>query len=188
MLRLNVQQTLIGEKVPSVLARLCLFISSYFPLACIVVLLFWSTQRILCGVVIALATIALTGMILFMHYAGSLAPSSVQVHRVQRIDAEATSYIVTYVIPFLALPSDSWQHGLALIVLYAVLGVLYVTADLIHINPMLNLMGYHLYEVGLTDGGEYALITRKRIRRGERLRVCPIGDGILLSRGSEVQA
>jgi hypothetical protein len=121
-------------------------------------------------------------MLLFLHFARSLAPSDVQVERVQRIDAEATSYIVTYVIPFLALPSDSWQHGVALMILYAVLGVLYVTANLIHINPMLNLFGYHLYEVTLSDGGEYALITRQRVRRGENLRVCPVGEGLLLNR------
>ena len=49
------------------------------------------------------------------------------VEHVERIDAEATSYIVTYVIPFLALPSDTWEHGVALVILYLVLCILYVS-------------------------------------------------------------
>lgn len=170
--------------MPSVIARLCIFVSSYFPLACIVAFLFWRSQRLLSLVVLITAALGLAGMLLYLRYAAALAPSLVVVERVERIDAEATSYIVTYFIPFLALPSDTWEHGAALIILYLVLCVLYVTANMIHINPMLNLLGYHLYEITVIDGGEYALISRRRVRRGEHVRVCSIGEGILLRKAS----
>jgi len=172
--------------MPSVFARLCLFISSYFPLACIVAFMFWRTHLSLSVVVLLIAAVGLVGMLLYLRYAAGLAPSIAVVERVQRADAEATSYIVTYVIPFLALPSDTWEHGVALIILYVVLCILYITANMIHINPVLNLLGFHLYQVTLSDGSENALIARHRVRRGEQVRVCLIGDDILLEKGSSL--
>ena len=103
------------------------------------------------------------------------------VEHVERIDAEATSYIVTYVIPFLALPSDTWEHGVALVILYLVLCILYVTTNMVHINPMLNLLGFHLYQI-TEAGNEYALIARRRVRRGEYIKACKISSEVLLGK------
>jgi hypothetical protein len=169
--------------MPSIFARLCLFVSSYFPLACIVSFLFWKTERVVAVTVLVIAAVGLVGMLTYLRLAGRLAHSLVTIEHVERIDAEATSYVVTYVIPFLALPSDTWQHGMALVILYLVLGVLYVTTNMVHINPMLNLLGFHLYQI--TEGGnEYALIARRRVRRGERIKACKISGEVLLAKGN----
>lgn len=53
---------------------------------------------------------------------------------------------------------------------------------MIHINPMLNLEGYHLYEVTLGDGAIHSLITRRKIKKGERLSVIKLGADILLEK------
>ena len=167
--------------MPSVFARLCLFTSSYFPLACIVAFLSWKSHPVVAAAVLAIGTTGLTGMIAYLRLVRQLASLPVEVEHVERIDAEATSYIVTYVIPFLALPSDTWEHGVALVILYVVLCVLYVTTNMIHINPMLNLFGYHLYQISHA-GSEYALIARRRVRRGDRVDVCKISETVLLEK------
>jgi hypothetical protein len=94
------------------------------------------------------------------------------------------SYIASYLIPFVALPFSGWQQGIALLILIVVLGIVYVNSNMIHINPMLNLLGYHLYEITVEDSKEtYSLITRRRMGRGETLHLIDIGEGIFLEKG-----
>ena len=51
-------------------------------------------------------------------------------------------------------------------------------------STMLNLLGYHLYEITVEDSKEtYSLITRRRIGRGETLHLTDIGEGIFLEKG-----
>jgi len=92
------------------------------------------------------------------------------------------AYIVTYIIPFLAIPFSGWKEGVALTIFFIVLGILYVNSNMIHINPMLNLFGYHLYEVTLEDGDVQSLVTRRRIRYRETLIAVRLGDEILLEK------
>jgi hypothetical protein len=65
------------------------------------------------------------------------------------------------------------------LIFIAVLGIVYVNSDMIHINPMLNMMGYHLYEITVENGAEsYSLIIRRRVKRGETVRIVDVGRGI----------
>jgi hypothetical protein len=92
------------------------------------------------------------------------------------------SYIVTYIIPFLAVPFNGWEQGIALLIFFLVLCILYVNSNMVHINPMLNLAGYRLYEITLDDGAVHSLITRRRIVRGESLSVIKLGEDILMEK------
>jgi hypothetical protein len=169
--------------MPSIATRLLLFLSSYFPLALIFFVLFIGSHRDAAIATLSLGVIGLFGMYLYLRMASRLAPIQVKVVALQRLDAEAMSYIVTYVIPFVAIPFGAWQQGVALVIFFVVLGILYVNSNMIHINPMLNLAGYHLFEVSLDDGSTRALITRRRrINRDAVLAVVKLGDDILLDK------
>lgn len=169
--------------MPSIATRLLLFLSSYFPLAVIFFVLFIGTHRAAAIATLSLGIVGLFGMYLYLKLASGLAPIQARVVAVQRLDAEAMSYIVTYVIPFLAIPFGDWQQGVALVIFFVVLGILYVNSNMIHINPMLNLAGYHLFEVTVDDGSTRALVTRRRrINRDVVLTVVKLGDDILLDK------
>lgn len=166
----------------SVFARLLLFLSSYFPLALIFFFLSIKRHRYVAIAILIVGLLGVLGMYLYLRQAQKLAPSKIKVSALQRLDAEAMSYIVTYVIPFLAIPFNGWEQGIALSIFFVVLGILYVNSNMIHINPMLNLSGYHLYEVAIEGGGTHALITRHRILRGDEVKVIKIGEDILLEK------
>ena len=102
----------------------------------------------------------------------------------QRRDGEAMSYIVTYIIPFLALPADDRDKGAALVVFFVTLAVIYVNSQMIHINPMLNLAGFHLYEVATEDGSDSYIISRRRIRRGATVKVVSLTDDIYFEKST----
>jgi len=167
--------------MPSLLIRLLLFLSSYFPLAVIFSVqlylqqhMMWASACLLAGVV------GLIGLTVFMKASTRINPLTIKVASVSRRDGEAMSYIVTYLLPFIALPSGNLASGISLGVFLIVLAILYINSDMMHINPMLNLTGWHIYEITLQKGDIYTLIAKKRIRKGTELKVTQMGDWIYL--------
>lgn len=166
----------------SILARLLLFLSSYFPLSLIFFLIFVEKDLWIAISILTVGVIGLIGLSLYMQKADMFGPMQIKITSIQRRDGEAMSYIVTYVIPFLSVPFSGWRQGIALSIFFVVLGILYVNSNMIHINPMLNLAGYHIYEIALEDGSIHSLITKRRIVRGEILKTIKIGEDILLEK------
>ena len=128
----------------------------------------------------AIGVIGLIGIIVYLGFAHRLNTMKVKVESVLRRDGEAMSYIVTYLLPFIALPSGNAASCISLGVFLAVLVVLYMNSDMMHINPMLNLIGYHIYEITLQDGETRALISRRRARKGREANVIHMSDDIFL--------
>ena len=60
--------------------------------------------------------------------------------------------------------------------------VVYINSNMVYLNPMLNLLGFRLYEVTLRDGGEHFLLTRRRVVRGETLSAIKVGEDILMEK------
>lgn len=58
------------------------------------------------------------------------------------------SYIVTYVVPLLSMEIKNANSVLTNLILFALIGVLYVSQDLIYLNPILALLGYNFYMNG----------------------------------------
>lgn len=170
------------SNVPSVLTRLLLFLSSYFPLSLIFFVILVHEHRILATGILAVGLGGLVWMLLYLRKAQTLSGLQIKIAAFHRRDAEAMAYIVSYIIPFLVIPFHGWKEGIALAIFFVVLGILYVNSNMIHINPMLNLFGYHLYEIVGEDGGEHALLARRTIRHKENITAVKLGDEILLEK------
>lgn len=168
--------------MPSVITRLLLFLSSYFPLSLIFFVILVHEHRNIASGILAVGVGGLLWMLLYLRKAQALGGVQVKIAAFQRRDAEAMAYIVTYIIPFLVIPFHGWKEGIALAIFFVVLGILYVNSNMIHINPMLNLFGYHLYEITAEDGGVHSLLARRTIRHRESVTVVKLGDEILLEK------
>ncbi len=170
--------------MPSLFVRCMLFVSSYFPLALIFSIFLFEKQR-LWAVITLLA--GSSGLVIMLLYFLLIAPRRAvfyeKVVELQKRDGDVMSYIASYLIPFVTFPFSSWEQKAAIIVFMVVLLVVYVNSNMIYINPMLNLIGYHLYEVTLEHSElSHYLIVRDRIVRGERLHLVKIGESIFLGR------
>ena len=88
----------------SVLARPLLFLSSYFPLSLIFFILLFQSNLWVASCILAVGVVGLGGMLLYFSVVQRLGPIQVKVAALQQRDGEAMSYIVSYVIPFVALP------------------------------------------------------------------------------------
>jgi hypothetical protein len=175
--------------MPTVLIRSMLFLSSYFPLALIFFFLFVEQQPIWS---IAVLAISLSGLVImglyFFYFAPRLGSIQQRITALQRRDGDVMGYIASYLLPFVAIPFGGWQQAVALLIFVVVLGIVYVNSNMIHINPMLNLIGYHVYEITLEHSeAPHSLITRRRIAAGETIHLVTIGDGIFLDKGERTR-
>lgn len=168
--------------MPSLPARILLFLSSYAPLSGMLVLLFVNKSLIVAGVALLMACTGVFGVLAYLRVVSRLESIPTKIVDCHSRGSEVMSYIVTYIIPFVAVAFSEWQQAVALGVFFIILGFLYVNSDMIHINPTLNFLGYRLYEVTVEGGSVYSLLARGRVEKGRILQLIPIGDEILLEK------
>lgn len=167
--------------MPSFLIRLLLCLSSYFPLAVIFAVQFYMKGHCWVAIaILAVGTLGLIGVSIYIALARRLNTITLEVERISRRDGDAMSYIVSYILPFIALPSRNPADVISLGVFLLVLGVVYINSGMMHINPMLNLAGWHVYEVTLKNGETAAFLSRRHIRKDKNISVVRMDDNIYL--------
>ena len=156
-----------------------LFLSSYFPLALIFAVQFILKRHFWTAVIVMI--VALLGFVVTLFWLRAVKcidPIDVKISSVVRRDSEIMSYIVTYLLPFVALPSGELADSISLGIFLIVLCLLYVNSGMIHVNPTLSLLGWHLYEVVTIEDNSLTIISRRRLRRGVTLEIVRIEDEI----------
>jgi hypothetical protein len=130
---------------------------------------------------VLLGVVSVVLLLFYLKQSATLAVDDVVIEKISGKDTEAMSYIVTYLIPFLDIKLDEVSSAVSLLLLFLVVGVLYVHSNLIYINPTLNLLRYHLFEIEVEGGMTSALLSKRRfVERGASIRVVSLGEQILL--------
>lgn len=162
--------------MPSIPSRLMLFLSSYSPLLAILAVRNWDSRAIALALLLVGAASVLW-LVAFIHHARTIAPTSIEIDRATSKDGELVSYIVTYLLPFLAIDFAQPADVLSLSILLVVIALLYVHSNLIYVNPLLAALGLHLIEIEETNGKVSILLSPRRyVRSGTRVRVIQAGD------------
>jgi hypothetical protein len=169
--------------MPTIPTRLILFLSSYAPLFLIIAVRGWHDNWHLALLLAIVAVVSVIVLFVFLHQAQTFAPSKIVAASVTSRDGDAMSYIVVYLLPFLAVhlsdATDVWSLGIVLFVI----GLLYVNSNMIYTNPVLNIAGYHIFEIEDGDGKTTALICKRSyIRINSELNVISVGDYVLLEK------
>jgi hypothetical protein len=166
---------------PSVLSRLLLFSSSYSPLFVILGILNSFGNQMVSLSLFATAILSFLFLLFFLRYERRFVSHNVTVAHVSPRDADTMSYIVTYLLPFISVSFNDLRNAIALCILLAVVAVLYIRSNLIYVNPILNLLGYHLFEVESKEGKVSALICKRDyLRVPSEISVISIGDYAML--------
>jgi len=77
-------------------------------------------------------------------------------------DGEVLAYIATYLIPFLGLDLTKTNDIVLFCGFMAVLMLVYINSNMLLVNPLLSIAGYHAFEVTDPDDHVYSLIARRR--------------------------
>lgn len=160
-------------------SKTALFLSSYAPLWVIFAAMNYRMSAIIFYVSVALFVIGMALTILVLNHIRSLEGQYLKVASIRKADHEIMSYIASYLIPFASTTFEQPEQVFSLCVFLAVLYVVYVNSDMIHINPTFSLLGYRLYEVEDHEGKTYSLITRHKQKNRTTIKIVHVEDDIL---------
>ncbi|MGC7873717.1 hypothetical protein ACPUYX_19665 [Desulfosporosinus sp. SYSU MS00001] len=162
--------------------RLILFLSSYAPLLVIFAMQnrfnnYWVSVSL-----IGIGFISVCFLAYLIRFSKkNIEPIHISVQEVNYKDGEAVSYIVTYIIPFIGIDLTSLNNWASLLIMFVILAVLYINSNLLYINPLLNIAGFHIYEVKNVEGATLALISKdSEVRVNEILRAVNLHRNVYL--------
>lgn len=171
---------------------LVLFASSYIPLFIALAVQFafspmFKKHAWPLWVLIGVASTCLLALCLFLRKANTTEPRPVRVAKVARKDGEAMAYIVSYILPLMAVDfwADDQQKFLAsaavLVLVVVLIALLYLDAHMVHVNPTLNLLRRHVYEIETDAGDTHTVITwRRRLVKGMELKLAKVTDEVFI--------
>ncbi|QRM34787.1 hypothetical protein [Microvirga sp. VF16] len=168
----------------NVLSRIILFLSSYIPLWIIFAVMTLRERPYLGSIFIGLAILSLLGTLLYMRLVQRLQGIGMRIGIIRRKDSDTMSYIASYVIPFAATAFNDIEQVVSLVIFLVVLCVVYVNTGMIHINPLLSILGYNLYEVEDDQGNSYFLMSKRRLRRGDDVTAIDVAESIFVEKKS----
>lgn len=143
----------------------------------------WHDSRSTAIGLISVATISFIVLFVFLRFVKRLSPSKISVTAVVSRDGDVMSYIVTYLLPFLAVKLNDPIDVGSLAVFFIVIGILYVNSNMIQTNPVLNIVGYHVFEIEDGDGKTASLICKRAyIRTSSEVTTISLGDYVLLEK------
>lgn len=93
--------------------------------------------------------------------------------------SDVAGYIATYIIPFSLINTFRWEDWISAGLLFLVIGYVYVSSDMICINPVLSLFGFRIFRVVEQQGIEFMLVTRSR-SVPSTVRAHRMSDGVYL--------
>ena len=169
--------------MPNVPTRVILFLSSYAPLFLIITMRGWGDNRYLAEGLALVAVLSVIVLFVFLRTARRLAAGEIKVDSVVSRDGDTMSYIVTYLLPFLAVKLNDVTDAASLGIVLLVIAILYVNSNMIYTNPVLNIAGYHIFEIQDSDGKTTALICKRAyVRTGSEIDVITVGDYVMLEK------
>lgn len=154
----------IGDKMIDLLrnqTKTILFLSSYTFLFLIFILKNLTNQYLIYTLV---GIILISNVILFISIkrCRALADEFVKIKSVENINSVNSAYLITYIIPFLAIDFTNIIDLSSLALLFVVFAFLYIKSDMIYVNPTLNFIGYNLVEIRTDKDDKLILITKEK--------------------------
>ena len=160
-------------------AKACLFLSSYIPLWFILTLFHWYDWGWWRLAPIAALSGGWIGLAILRHWVKTGSQEEIAVDYAERQDSDSVAYIVTYIFPFLTLVIGTALEAVGILALFLTVMAVYVSSDMLYVNPVLAAFGRHAHSVHTKGGVELVLISRRRlIREGSLLRAVRLGDVI----------
>jgi len=175
--------------VPNSAFAFALFLSSYSPAFLILAVRSVDRSGTLFWISIVLAALSAGAFLLFIHVARTGGPFRATVEDVEPRDGDLAAYVATYLLPFVVVFGATVQDVIALGLFLFFIGLLWVNSRMVYLNPLLALIGYHVYVVQLRTIGapaadtlprSFLLSHRRDVRAGAEVKPDRIAPGVFI--------
>lgn len=105
-----------------------------------------------------------------------------RIKTIENQNKEYITYLGTYILPFIAIDTETIFDILAYILMFFTIGFIYARTNLIYTNPMLLFFGYEIFEVTDENGETYVCISKDKFKAGESPAGVSLGDKTFIIR------
>lgn len=97
----------------------------------------------------------------------------------ENVSGDVMSFVASYFFPLVSFNlSATWQHAVVLFLLFILIGVIYVQANIYYCNPTLMVLGFRVYKVtgksGKGKNFQQTVISWGALKDGEAFKYIPI--------------
>jgi MFS family permease len=132
------------------------------------------------GYLITAILLALACWILLLLSKTRLEILPLDINSVRTADNEMVGFILAYLLPLIKetpIQVNPYLFAFIMVLLFIVV----FTSNSYHFNPLIGFFGYHFYEVTISGGISYVLISRKNIRNCKSIKkVVQISEYMIL--------
>lgn len=134
------------------------------------------------GIILGLIIFAI--ITIFLKFQNNTNTIQYKVLSIKDISHETLNYILTYLIAFLSLDMNSPKMILSIILLLFIIGVIYINSNMLYVNPILQLLGYSIYELTVTrhnidDECRIIAISKiGKIKKNEYIDISLVNEGV----------
>lgn len=123
-----------------------------------------SLPTLICGIVLYIT------LILVLKSSKKLLEKvTIEIEEIKTADNESVAFILVYLLPLASGINEGFN--LPILVFVSVVFFFFVmTSNSYHFNPLMNLAGYHFYEVQIKGGITYVLVSKKSIKSSKTIR------------------
>lgn len=142
-----------GDRLINIIVKLIMFISSYSPLYIMIIILY--LKKFLVGLsekniiwiifIIVLAILIIVSLASVVLLKSGSGKKKKDVIDLERPDDTVLSYIMTYIIPLIANEDSSTEVYIVNILLFILIGYIYLRLNLIYLNPLWAMFGHIVY-------------------------------------------
>jgi hypothetical protein len=167
----------------ALILKIRLFFGSYAPLFAILAIRF--DNRRLSAACAIVAVLSAASMFLILRAVGNIEPDPHEIRAITDQGGQVAGYLATYLLPFVTVDDPSARDVIAYAAFVAVVGIVYIQAEMAQINPLLYLIGLKVYSVTTTDGWSGFLITRRQLRVGSKVLASQLENTLALERTTD---
>ncbi|HIS88786.1 TPA: hypothetical protein IAA87_05140 [Candidatus Avigastranaerophilus faecigallinarum] len=134
------------------------------------------------GIILGLIIFAI--ITIFLKFQNNTNTIQYKVLSIKDISHETLNYILTYLIVFLSLDMNSPKMILSIILLLFIIGLIYINSNMLYVNPILQLLGYSIYELTVTrhnidDECRIIAISKiGKIKKNEYIDISLVNEGV----------
>ena len=172
----------------NIISRTIMFISSYFPLYIIIIILYFSKLckglmekniilKIFTILLVILILVSVVSIILLKKGQGT---REKVISNLENPDDTVLSYIMTYIIPLVTNGDNSNEVYIVNVILFVLIGYIYLRLNLIYLNPLWAIFGYLIYR-DINRGIVITNISREELRHMEKLKGYYISNDIFVA-------
>lgn len=104
---------------------------------------------------------------------------TVRVAQTHNVDKDVLAFLVSYALPLVA-PSQGGAATFAFWGFIALVAIVLYQSEMVHVNPLLGMLGYRFYEVPRERGDAALLIAKSGVRANRASTVIRLSDTLWL--------